>query len=152
MVQADLVERVRRLFLHPKPNYDIAEAAGLLGITPKELKGWMDAGEVEPLPTGAVPWAELVSFGMDFWEQAEIESALGADLAQPIPELLRLADLQVRIPRLEVVALERVAARDRKSVDTVLARELRDLASTHSEWLSQEISGFSAALVWPETL
>jgi hypothetical protein len=53
-----------------------------------------------------LPWEELVSFAMDFWEQADIEAALGADVAEALPELLRLADLEVRIPRLEVVALE----------------------------------------------
>jgi hypothetical protein len=47
-----------------------------------------------------------------------------ADLAEAIPELLRLADLEVRIPRLEILALERLADRDGKSVDAVLARDL----------------------------
>jgi hypothetical protein len=62
----------------------------------------------------------LASFGMDFWLQESIEAALGADLADAIPELLRLADLGVRIPRLEILALERLADRDGKSVDAVL--------------------------------
>jgi hypothetical protein len=65
---------------------------------------------------------ELVSFAMGFWKQEEIEAALGAKLAAAIPELLRLCDLEVRIPRIEVVALERVAARDGKSVDAVVVR------------------------------
>jgi len=96
-----------------------------------------------------LPWAELVSFAMDFWHQADIETALGADVSQALPELLRLTDLEVRIPRMEVVALERMAARDGKSIDTVLARELRDVISAESEWLAKEIPGFSAALSWP---
>jgi hypothetical protein len=50
-------------------------------------------------------------------------------VAEAIPELLRLCDLEVRIPRMEVVALEKLAARDGKSVDAVLAAELRDLVS-----------------------
>jgi hypothetical protein len=50
---------------------------------------------------------------------------------------------------MEVVALERMAARDGKSVDAVLARELRDVVSAESEWLAKEIPGFSAALSWP---
>jgi hypothetical protein len=85
-----------------------------------------------------IPWTELVSFGMDFWSQEVVEEALGADVAEALPELLRLTDLEVRIPRMEVVALERLAARDGKTVDTVLARELRDLVSVHAEWLSRE--------------
>jgi hypothetical protein len=141
--------RIRSILLQPKTTYEPAEAAMLLGITQKELRGWIDAGEIEPLETGAISWSELASFAMDFSEQAEIESALGADLADAIPELLRLADLEVRIPRFQVVALERVAAHDQRSVDTVLSRELRDFVSTHSEWLSHEIPGFAAALGWP---
>jgi hypothetical protein len=146
------VARIRDLFLEPKPMYDVPEAAELLGMTRKKLRAWIDAGEIEPLETDArlvLPWAELVSFAMDFWDQAEVESALGADLADAIPELLRLAELEVRVPRLEVVALERVAARDGTSLDTVLARELLDFVSAHSDWLSEEVPGFAAALAWP---
>jgi hypothetical protein len=72
-------------------------------------------------------------------------------LAEALPELLRLTDLEVRIPRMEVVALERLAALDGETVSAVLARELRDLVSVHSDWLSQELPGFAEALAWPET-
>lgn len=48
------------------------------------------------------------------------------------------------------VTLERLAARDHSSVSDVLASELRDLVSEHSEWLSREVSGFAAAFAWPE--
>jgi hypothetical protein len=118
----------------------------------EDLLGWMEVGELEGIKCrGAIvlPWEELVSFVMDFWEQADIEAALGAEVADALPELLRLTDLQVRIPRMEVVALEKLAARDGKSVDTVLARELRDLMSAQSDWLAKEIPGFTAALAWP---
>ena len=78
-----------------------------------------------------------------------MEAALGEDLAQAIPELLRLTALEVHIPRLEVLTLERLAARDGKSVDAVLAKELLDLVSANSEWLAGEISGFVEAMSWP---
>jgi hypothetical protein len=64
--------------------------------------------------------------------------------------VLRLTDLEVRISRMEVVALERAAARERRSVSSLLARELRDFVSVHSEWLSGEVPGFAKALAWPE--
>ena len=118
----------------------------------EDVEGWMEVGELEGVDTRAgivLPWAELVSFAMGFWEQGEIEEALGADAAEAIPELLRLCDLEVHIPRMEVVALEKLAARDGKSVDTVLALELRDLVSAQSEWLASVIPGFAAALSWP---
>ena len=144
---------IRRLFLEPRPTYSIADVATLLGMTRRDVRGWMEAGELEGVetPEGIVlPWGEVVSFGMDFWSQEIVEEALGAELAEAIPELLRLAKLEGRIPRLEVVALERLAARDGKSVDAVLARELLDLVSAHSEWLANEIPGFAEALAWPE--
>lgn len=84
------------------------------------------------------------------WSRAVVEEALGAELEEGIPELVRLADLHVRIPRMQVVTLERLAASEGETVSAVLARELRDLVSVHAEWLSAEVAGFAAALHWPE--
>jgi hypothetical protein len=147
------VENIRNLFLHPRPAYPIAEAAALLSMEWRDVRAWIESGELEGEETDAglvLPWAELVSFGMDFWSQEVVEEALGADVAEAIPELLRLTDLEVRIPRMEVVALERVAARERRSVSSLLARELRDFVSVHAPWLSGEVPGFAAAFAWPE--
>jgi hypothetical protein len=116
----------------------------------EEVWGANAYGELEASENGDVPWAELVSFAMDFWDQAEVEAALGTELANVLPELLQLADLEVRIPRLEIAALERIAVRDGRSVDAVLARELRDLVSAESHWLVLEIPGFAQAVAWPE--
>ena len=143
---------IRRLFLEPQATYSIADAASLLGMHWRDVRGWMESGELEGVDTDeglVLPWGELVSFGMDFWSQEVVEEALGADVAAVLPELLRLTDLEVRLPRLEVVALERLAARDGETVGTVLARELLDLVSVHSVWLSAEVPGFAAALAWP---
>jgi hypothetical protein len=142
---------IRHLFLEPKGPYTLREAAALLAMTPRDLHGWIEAGELEGEETRdgmLLPWSELVSFAMGFWDQEEIERALGEDLAA-IPELLRLAELQVRIPRIEILALEHVAAREGKSVGAVLGRELLDFVSVHSEWLSHDITGFAEALAWP---
>ncbi|HEX7154632.1 MAG TPA: hypothetical protein VF618_24315 [Thermoanaerobaculia bacterium] len=144
---------IRQLFLQPKPTYSIGEAAHILSMDWREVRGWVEVGELEGMDTDqglVVPWSEVVAFGMDFWSQEVVEEALGADVVAAIPELLRLAQLEVRIPRLEVVALERVAARDGKTVDTVLARELLDFVSAHSEWLEREVPGFGVALRWPD--
>jgi hypothetical protein len=153
MTDAASIENIRSLFLHPRPTYPIAAAAGLLGMGWREVRGWLESGELEGVDSDeglVLPWAELVSFGMEFWSQEVVEEALGADLAEAIPALLRLADLEVRIPRMEVVALERLAAVDGMTVSAVLARELLGLVSVHSEWLSREVAGFAAALAWPE--
>jgi hypothetical protein len=144
--------RIRDLFLNPHPTYSPADAADVLRMSVDEMWGVTALGELEGIETPdgvVVPWEELVSFAMDFWDQAEVEAALGAELAEALPELLRLADIEVRIPRLEVMALERIAVRDGRSVDSVLARELRDLVSAQSDWLAKEIPGFADALAWP---
>jgi hypothetical protein len=96
-----------------------------------------------------LPWEEVVFFGMDFWTQAVVEAALGVDLAEAIPELVQSTELNVRLPRMEVAALERVAAREGLTVDAVLASELLDFVSAEGAWLSQEIAGFPEALKWP---
>ena len=145
-------DHIRALFLQPKQTYSLREAAALLGMEWREVHGWVEAGELEGMETDeglVLPWDELVSFAMGLWEQAEVEEALGAELAVAIPELLRLAEFQVRIPRLEVVALERLAEHDGRSIDTLLARHLLDLVSANSAWLSQVIPGFAEALALP---
>ncbi|MEA2488283.1 MAG: hypothetical protein QOH21_75 [Acidobacteriota bacterium] len=147
--------RIRTLFLHPQLTYAIGEAASLLEMDGRELRARMDSGEVEGVKTGegvVLPWAELVSFAMERWSQEVVEDALGAELAAVLPEMVRLTALEVRIPRMEVVALERLAALGGETVSAVLARELRDVVSAHSEWLSREVPGFAEALVWPEVL
>lgn len=143
---------IRRLFLKPEASYPLDDAAKLLGMKQKRLQAWVEAGEIEALHTctGVVlPWEELASFAMEWWSQEAVEEALGRDAASVIPELLRLAELEVRIPRMEVVALERAAGREGKTVDAVLARELLDFVSANAEWLSEEVVGFSEAFVWP---
>jgi hypothetical protein len=141
--------RIRDLFLHPRQNYSPAEAAEAVGMSFDEVWGSAALGELEADENGDVPWDELVSYAMDFLEQADVEEALGAELVNVLPELLQLDDLAVRIPRMEIAALERIAVRDGRSVDAVLARELRDLVSAESHWLASEIPGFAQALNWP---
>jgi hypothetical protein len=141
--------RLRELFLNPRPNYSPPDVAEAVGMSAVEVSAAEAVGELEADESGAVPWAELVSFVMDFWDQAEVEAALGDELANALPELLQLGRLEVRIPRLEIAALERIAIRDGRSIDAVLARELRDLVSAESSWLCREMPGFAAALDWP---
>jgi hypothetical protein len=62
---------------------------------------------------------------------------------------LRLDDFVARLPRIEILTLERLAARDGITRNAALSRELRGVMSAHSEWLSAEVPGFAAALRWP---
>jgi len=146
---SEATANIRRIFLDPKDTYSNAEAAELLGMPLPDLATLIESGELEGVRTCrgmTLSRKELISFAMDYWPQETIEEALGDDLAKAIPKLLRLADLHVRVPRYEILALERLAARDGKSVDAVLARELRDVVSAESDFLAAKIPGFTAAL------
>jgi len=54
-----------------------------------------------------------------------------------------------RVPRYQRDMLSYFAKRDGRSLDTVLARELDDLAAAHSEELAARVPGFKAAMAWP---
>jgi len=150
MTEADA--HIRRLFLEPKDTYSDTEAAEILGMEPVDLRRRIETGELEGVRTCSgmtISRQELTSFAMDFWPQESIEEALGPDLADAIPKLLRLTEIEVRIPRLELLALKRLAERDGKSLNAVLRRELLDVVSAHSGYLATEIPGFKTALHWP---
>jgi hypothetical protein len=148
-------DRIRSLFLASRSTYTIGETAALLDLSWEEVSGWLENGEVEGIETErglVLPWAEVVFLGMEWWGQEAVEEALGGDLPRALPELVQLAELRVRLPRYEIAAVERVAAREGKSVDAVVARELLDFVSAEAEWLTQEVPGFAAALAWPGSL
>jgi hypothetical protein len=135
----------------PKDTYSDVEAE-ILGIKPLDLNERIESGELEGVRTCCgmtIPRKELIGFALNFWPQNAIEEALCDDLAKALPKLLRLAAVEVRLPRFELLALRRLAERDGKSVDTVLGLELLDLVSAESDFLAAAIPGFSAALRWP---
>ena len=48
--------------------------------------------------------------------------------------------------------MEQLTAAEGATVSTVLAKQLLDLVSGNSAWLSQEVPGFEAAMAWPMRL
>jgi hypothetical protein len=78
-----------------------------------------------------------------------VEQALGDEVGRVMPELVRLADLHVRVPRFEVVGTERLAAREGASVDDLVSRQLLDAVSAEGEWLIATVPGFGEAMLWP---
>jgi hypothetical protein len=153
MLNHDLINRIRTIFLHPRPHVSIAEATVLLGWSRGEMSRAIAAGEIEVGSTSVGKWiwrAELMAKAMELWAPEVIEEALGADAASVLPEAVRLIDLHVRLPRHHVAMLEHFAERDRTTVSGVLARELDDVASAHADELSWAIAGFADALAWPD--
>ncbi|MEO8378102.1 MAG: hypothetical protein ABI779_00420 [Acidobacteriota bacterium] len=121
---------IRRPFLQPETHYSLSNTATLLGLERSEVLGWIVSGELEALDIAdelRIPWSELVTFALELMGQEAIEEALGTDMERAMPELVRLAELRVHIPRYEISALEQIAARDGSSVDSVVVSELSTL-------------------------
>jgi hypothetical protein len=82
--------------------------------------------------------------------QAVIEHALDRAVTSVMPELVRLAELRVTIPRYQTVMLSKLAERENTSIDELLSRHLLDLASAEVDWLNETIPQFTLAMRWPE--
>ena len=153
MLEPEVIERIRTIFLHQRPHVIIAEATVLLGWTRREMTEAIRVGEVEVTKTAIDEWMwreELMAKALEIWSLETIEEALGVDAERALPPSIRLADLHVRVPRYHVAMLKLMAERDRTTVNTVLARELDELASENADDLSASIAGFDAALEWPD--
>ena len=153
MLDSDVINRIRSIFLHQRPHVSIAEATALLGWTRAQMTEAVAAGEIEITETALDKWIwheELMAKALELWSPEAIEEALGPDADHALPSTIRLTNLQVRLPRHHVVMLEHFAERDHTTVSHVLARELDGIASTHAEELSWTIPGFAGALEWPD--
>lgn len=146
-------QRVRQVFLRPRQVYTPAEAAELLGWTAGEMGEAIRGGDLEVIRTCSgqhVPWQEVAAMITAQHPQSVIEEALGREATSVMPELVRLAELHVEIPRYQTVMLTKLAERENLSVDELLSRHLLDLAGAESIWLSETIPQFSSAMRWPE--
>lgn len=146
-------ERVREVFLRPQQFYTPSEAAELLGWSIGEMDTAITEGDLEVTRTCSghgVPWQEVAAMITAQHPQATIEKALGREITSVMPDLVRLAELRVEIPRYQTVMLSKLAERENISVDEFLSRHLLDLAGAESIWLNEAIPQFSSAMRWPE--
>jgi hypothetical protein len=145
--------RIRRIFLSPRPSFALTTAAGLLGVTVKELKRELETGAIVAVSTRLgqrVPREEMIAAAFRTWELTAIEEALGEEAAALLPEAIRLVELRARVPRYQRDMLRYLAEKDGTSVDDVLTRELEDVAGAHAEELAAALPEFELALRWPE--
>ena len=152
MLEREVMERIRTIFLHQRPHVSIASATSLLGWTRRQMSEAIRAGDIEVTETWSVPRIlreELWSKALEAWPLDAIEESLGPDADHVLPPLLRLTDLHVRIPRYQVAMLDHLAEREHTSVSAVLTRELENIANTNAEELSPSVAGFATALHWP---
>jgi hypothetical protein len=151
LLEADDVERIRTIFLQPRPHVSIAEGTALLGWTRSEMSEAIRSGEIEVERTCADVWIwreELMAKALEAWPLETIEAALGDDCGQALPDSLHLTGLHVRLPRCHVAMLEHLAERRHTTISDVLTRELDGVASELAEELSGAIAGFEAAVEW----
>ncbi|MGH9421015.1 MAG: hypothetical protein ACRD3J_13650 [Thermoanaerobaculia bacterium] len=124
-------------------------AADLLGTTLKDLKRDIEDGVIVAVSTTLgikVSKGEMIATAMRVFEQSVIEEALGDEAAAVLPEAIRLVELRARVPRYQRDVLRELARREGMSIDTVLARELEDVASAHAEELASAVPGLAEAI------
>jgi hypothetical protein len=152
MLEADVIERIRHIFLHPRPHVSISQAEALLGWSRRRMSEAIEAGEVELWTTPVGKWfprAEMMAKALEAWPLHVIEEALGDDADGVLPQAIRCAELRVRLPRHHIDMLEYRADQQETTVSGVLARELDGIASAHIEELSAALPGFAEAMAWP---
>jgi hypothetical protein len=153
MLEPDVIDRIRHIFLQPRPHVSISQATALLGWTRAEMTAAIAADEVELMTTPLGKWfwrEELMSKALETWPLDVIEDALGEDAERVLPHAIRTAELRVRLPRHHIAMLQHKAEQQRTTVSGALARELDGVASAEAPELSAAIPGFAAALAWPD--
>ena len=153
MLDSDLIERIRSIFLHEQPSVSIADAATLLGWSRVEMNRAIAAGEIETTTTcsgKAVRIEEVVVQAMELWPLETIEAALGKDAALVLPPALRTRKVVAYLPGYQVQMLEHFASKQQTTIGHLIANQLEDLAAEHVDELSVRIAGFAEAIEWPE--
>jgi len=82
---------IRHIFLSPRPNFALLNAADMLGMTLKQLKREIEDGVIVAVSTRLgqrMAREELIATAMRVYEQSVIEEALGDD-ASVLPEAIR---------------------------------------------------------------
>lgn len=154
MLEPDIIDRIRHIFLHPRPHVSISEATALLGWTRAEMTAAIAAGDLELMTTPLGKWfwrEELIAKALETWPLEAIEDALGPDADRILPPALRTAELRLRLPRHHIAMLEYRAEQHRTNISHILAQELDALASANADELSPAIPGFATTLHWPDS-
>ena len=80
MLDTPTIERIRHIFLHPRPHVSISQATSLLGWTRRQMTDALASGEIELRSTPLGKWfprEELMAKALEFWPLDIIEDALG---------------------------------------------------------------------------
>lgn len=154
MPDPEFVQRIRTIFLHPRPYVSIGEAAWILGWSAEEMARAIVSRDIEVTTTcsgKAIEVGEVLAKARASWPAEVIEEALGAQAAKVLPQGLRTQRFGLRLPRYQVAMLEYLAGQQRTTVGHLLAFQLDELGSEYLRELSSAIPGFEEAFAWPES-
>jgi hypothetical protein len=153
VLDPDLIERIRTIFLHEQPSVSIGDATALLGWSRVEMNRAIAAGEIETTTNcsgKAVRIEEVVVKAMERWALETIEVALGKDARLVLPSALRTRKVVTYLPGYQVQMLEHFASKQQTTVGHLIANQLEELAAEHADELSARIAGFAEAIDWPD--
>jgi|GEM_PF-883900 len=140
---------IRKLFLERQERYSLPEAAELIGWSISDVAEEIAASELSPVHVDTlISWRAVATLAVTEWSPEMIEEALGTDVTV-LPNLSRLTDLSVRLPRYQILALEAAARKQHATVSEVLSRYLLDQTCTEAPALGQTVAGFREAYMWP---
>jgi hypothetical protein len=152
MLETDVVDRIRAIFLHEQPYVTINEAARMLGWSRSEMIGAIRDGEIELTTTCSgerFDIRELAEKAIDLWTLPVIEKALGREASLILPPGVRTRKLVLRLPAYQVAVLRILAGDASESVDTMLERMFLELADNEKERLAPVIPDLAEAIAWP---
>jgi hypothetical protein len=152
MLDPQVVERIRSIFLQDKPGVTIAETARLLGMSGTAIRAAVRDGEIEATSGCRGPMIdaqELAEQAALRWPIATIEETLGRDAARVLPVAVRTERFTGRLPPYVIAALRCLAEENGESADAFLSRELQGVPDPHRERLAAAIAGFAEAVDWP---
>src|SRR5712692_3788670 len=92
MPDPELVQRIRTIFLHPRPYVSIGEAAWILRWSSEEMERAIVTRDIEVTVTCSgkeIAVEEVLAKARALWPVEAIEEALGASAARVLPPELR---------------------------------------------------------------
>ena len=152
MLDRDLTERIRTIFLHERSCVSISDAAVMLGWSRRRVNEAIAGGEMTLVGARAgkgVRREDVIAQAVELWALEWIERALGPAGASVLPAALRTGRLSARVPGYQIEMLTHLAARRQTTVGHILTFQLEGLATEHLDELSGVIPGFAEAFVWP---
>src|SRR5260221_11739209 len=102
MPDPELVQRIRTIFLHPRPYVSIGEAAWILGWPAEEMERAIVTRDIERTATCSgreIAAEEGLAKVRAFWPVEVIEEALGAQAARVLRPGLRTRRVNLQVPR-----------------------------------------------------